>query len=54
MGNNLFVEAEEDAKEQNGEPNLTPEYEEAVNPDLKEFVIGDFPLLVVRRAYFFT
>ncbi|GFS38039.1 hypothetical protein Acr_00g0055300 [Actinidia rufa] len=55
LGKNLFVEAEEDAEEQNGEPDPTPEYEEAVNPDLEEFVLGDcVPLLIVCRAYFFT
>ena len=31
----------------------TPEYEEVVNPELEEFVIGDCgPLLVVSQACF--
>ena len=53
MGNNLFIEAEEEAEEQNGEPDPTPEYKEAIHPELKEIITRDCgPLLVIRLAYF--
>ena len=53
LGKNLFIESEEETKEQNGEPDHTLEYEEAVNPELEELVTGDCdPLLVVCQANF--
>ena len=49
----MFKEIEKEAEEWNGEPDLTTEFEELANLELKEFVIGDYsPLLVVHRAYF--
>ena len=43
----------ETEEEQNGELDLTLEYDELVNSELEEFVTGDCgPFLVVSQTYF--